>query len=124
MFELRNGSGDVAVQQSGVRPLELRRCATRCDVLGRCIQCVLEGSARAIPVTQHSLVAAAAEEHPTSSPRTYGSDPLRHNGVAAGDGPAAMGEPFASVFVVTCWALDHPVEAHVVQHYEVHRCKN
>src|SRR5438309_7887668 len=72
MFELRNGSGDVAVQQSGVRPLELRRCATRCDVLGRCIQCVLEGSARAIPVTQHSLVAAAAEEHPTSSPELMG----------------------------------------------------
>src|SRR5437588_3585674 len=124
MFELRNGSGDVAVQQSGVRPLEPRRCAARCDVLRRRIQCVLERSPRAIPVTQHSLIAAAAEEHPTSSPRTYGPDPLRHDEVPAGDGPAAMGEPVAGVFVLTCWALDYAVEAHVVQHYDLHQCKD
>src|SRR5438445_5889079 len=74
--------------------------------LGAAFSASLNGAALAIPRAQHALIAAATEEHSTGSPRIYGPDPLPHDLVVSGEGPAAVGKIRASVFVLPCWPLN------------------
>jgi hypothetical protein len=114
LLERGDGTGNVAVQESRVGPVESRGGASRGNVLLGAVERVLVWAALGVPGAQHLLVTAPAKQQPTVGPTHPLAECLGHVLVVAGDRPSAVAEATTGVLVGSTGGLHDTVEGYVV----------